>query len=198
MTRGLHKPRHIYFHCWRTFLSVYTKRRGKLWDPLLSPTEYWQTKHSEAHQLQIKVLTCKTLYNMIGRIIQTARRLKGNSCSEVGAHPTSSCMSHRMTACPWTTLKQKPRLLTKDTSAHTSLGLVQWNTRITNTRTWEFCEKAKNQGRERTCKSSWPAMTGPGCPGQAWASRASCRAKVCLTGQQDKPQQLWHQRAHWK
>lgn len=54
----------------------------------------------------------------------------------------------------------------KGLSCTGSLGLVQWNTRITNTRTWEFCEKAKNQGRERTCKSSWPAMTGPGWPGQ--------------------------------
>lgn len=29
---------------------------------------FGQTRHSKAHQLQIKVLTCKILYNMIGRI----------------------------------------------------------------------------------------------------------------------------------
>lgn len=60
----------------------------------------------------------------------------------------------------------KAYTINKRHSSTGSLSLVQWNTRIINTRTWEFCEKAKSQGRERTCKSSWPAMTGPDWPGQ--------------------------------
>lgn len=85
----------------------------------------------------------------------------------MGAHPTLSCMSHRMSACPGVTLKQKPILLTKDSAAQAPWALCNGTQGSPTQGPGSFVRKPRT-------KAGNGLASHPGLPWLAQAGQAKC------------------------